>query len=155
MPKIAGKLPGNNRTGWQRVAVWDDGQTTGDYTVGQEITASYELVGTNWRADVTYYVVANGRDEAGKWCEIMYGEEDEHDDVEFAVEERTEIWYERDGEQNHYEAMFEGGSVFSYSTVERANTEARSMALVDWAHAFADREFFDNIETTPNEEVRA
>lgn len=155
MPEIAGANPVCDRTGWQRVAVWDGGQTTGDYTVGDEITASYELVGTNWRADVTYYVVANGRDAEGKWCEILYGEEDEHAEAEFAVEERTEIWYERDGEQDHYESMFEGGSYLSYPTVEQANAEARRMAAIDWAHAFADREFFDNIETTPNEEVSA
>jgi hypothetical protein len=152
MPEIAGALPIDERTGWQRVAVWSGGESTGDYTVGEEITAYYEIPGTNWRAEITYYVVASGRDNEGTWRDIMPGEAHDHDDVEYAVDERSEIWYERDGEQTHHEVNYEGGSYLSYQTVEEADAEARRMALIDWSHAFASAAFFENIEPTTNTE---
>ena len=50
MPEISGPRPTDPKTGWGQVSVWTGNTTTGDYTVGEEVTAYYELVGTAWRA---------------------------------------------------------------------------------------------------------
>lgn len=158
MPEIRGAQE-VNENGWQNVAVWDGQQTTGDYTVGEEYCAYYELPGTTWRAEHTFYVTARGNLN-GEWRDLEPGQDlEEAEGVRYGVEERSEVFALRDGEnQGDGEVDYGDGSYMDYEDLEAANKEAERMALMNYDFAFADKSYF--IEKYPEtvnkdkEEVR-
>lgn len=142
MPEISGPRPTDPNNGWRQVSVWTGNTTTGDYTVGEEVTAYYELVGTAWRAEHTCYVTARGYID-GEWKDLEVDDLPIADGIQYAVEERFECWYEHEGEQLDHEHDYEGGSYLSYDTLDGANAEAIRMAKRDTAFCFAPRDLFD------------
>ena len=141
--EIAGAMPPADN-GWQRVSVWQGGQTTGDYTVGEEFTAYYELTGTDWRAEHTYWITAQGERDGRTW-ELEYGEDADAENVRYAVDERTEIFREADGDQLDLETTYGDGSYLFYPTVQKANAEGERLALMNFAWDFGPRELFEKI----------
>jgi len=140
MPEIRGEQPVCEANGWQNVSVWSGGQTTGDDTIGEEYTSYYQLVGTRWRAEVTFYTVVSPRG-----CDWETAEE-------YAVDARTEIFQEADGEQEDLDSDYEGGSYLSYDSIEAAEKEGLRMALLNFDHAFAVKGAFARLSAAKTPE---
>lgn len=136
MPEIhEGNPAGDN--GWRLASVWDGQQTTGDYTVGEEITAYYEAPGTPYTAELTFFVTARG-ELNGEWRELDPGDLDDAENMRFGVDERFEFYTDDPRWGNGPdEVSYEGGSYLDYELLESANAEARRMALNDAAWTFA------------------
>lgn len=147
MPEIRGKQE-ICENGWQNVAIWDGQQTTGDYTVGEEYCAYYELAGTDWRAEITFWATAQGSD-GKKWEDLEYGfDPEDYEEVRYAVDERSEIFTAEEGDQGNLETEYGEGSYLFYDTVEAAEKEALRLVSINWDHAFAPKSFF--IEKYPD-----
>jgi hypothetical protein len=139
--------PVHPETGWRLASVWNEQQTTGDYTVGDELIAYYEAPGTPYTAELTFYVTATGEID-GEWtAEIDLIDLDSAEGVRYAVDERYEFYDEPPaGSNGPRETSYEGGSYCSYPTLEEADAEARRMAMRDISWSFAHPDVLDRAE---------
>lgn len=136
MPEIQGQQKTADN-GWRLASVWDGQETTGDYTVGDELIAYYEAPGTPYTAELTFYVTATGDHPDMSPGSPLDNMDDlaEAENVRYAVDQRFEFYDEPPADSSGpIETDYDGGSYRYYSTVEEANQEARRMALnnIDW-----------------------
>ena len=132
--------PGEN--GWRLVSVWDGQETTGDYTVGDELIAYYDAPGFPFTAELTFYVTGQMYDEADGWHEQVAGDTPVDGDIDltrYGVDQRYEFFESPESRENGPdEEDYDGGSYLSHATLAAANAEARRMALNDIAWTFQD-----------------
>lgn len=147
--------PVHPETGWRLASVWSGQQTTGDYTVGDELIAYYEAPGTPYTAEITYFVTGFAEnEETGERedCEpgdrfVSGGDYEDGWTARFGVDERFEFFNSPESrELCPDETSYEGGSYFDYETIKEANAEARRMALRDQSFAFAHPDVLDRAE---------
>ena len=131
--------PGEN--GWRLVSVWDGQETTGDYTVGDELIAYYDAPGFPFTAELTFYVTATGDhpDQPDGRPLDAFDDLAEATNVRYGVDQRYEFFCSPESRENGPdEEDYDGGSYLDYATLAEANAEARRMALNDIAWTFQD-----------------
>lgn len=132
--------PGEN--GWRLVSVWDGQETTGDYTVGDELIAYYDAPGFPFTAELTFYVTGQfaPASDPEDWQELSAGETVASDEIaRYAVDERYEFFHSPESRENGPdEEDYDAGSYLSYETLAGANADARRLALRDVAWTFQD-----------------
>lgn len=117
-----GKLHDN---GWQRVSLWQqvNGGIWGDDAIAG-FTSYYEKPGTNWKAEISYYVETT---ETFNQPEIV---------PKLVVSGVVQVWQEVDSDQNNLEMEYIDGSVLYYDTFESAIGEARRLGKMDESYVF-------------------
>lgn len=127
--EIAGALPVWEPTGWQREAVWryESGYSyTGqDNVVGPCFVAYYVKPGTNWRAELCYFVVPTE----------VHEDDDRHGT--FGVEQMSNVWqFDENDDAYNEDIDYDYGTVLCYDTVESATSDAENCALRNESHIF-------------------
>ena len=130
--------PGEN--GWRLVSVWDGQETTGDYTVGDELIAYYDAPGFPFTAELTFYVTGEYEETGDHGWQLMEaGGDAAQSDLpkRYAWNEQFEFFASEEArDSGPTEYSHEGGSYVFFDSVEEANADARRVALNDVAWTF-------------------
>ena len=117
----AGEIKEN---GWQRVSLWqqvNDGMWGDDALAG--FTSYYEKPGTQWKAEISYYVEQTTTDNLP---EVRPA---------FVVEMHWEVWRDEHNDQHDLEMGTDYGSVMYYDSFEAAWHEATRLGKMDESYA--------------------